>query len=203
MRRNFVLKSPRRASWHSITVECLCCAVWNFLPLIIYVSKQKKNNNKQLSISKWFHWTRPMNEQLCMQYTAALTRTTQPTRSHEWMQRWRGKRGGTTVGGSGCDLDTVWHTAFLMGHFDHCHSLYPPLLLLLPAILKHKDSANTATQTLLRSFLMMAAVNLAVETPQSERRCEFWRCCTQKKNKKTTDVNKLFFLLWLLLCTAF
>lgn len=106
-----------------------------------------------------------------------------------------GRGGGTTVGGSGCDLDTVWHTAFLMGHFDHCHSLYPPLLLLLPAILKHKDSANTATQTLLRSFLMMAAVNLAVETPQSERRCEFWRCCTQKKNKKTTDVNKLFFLL--------
>lgn len=34
---------------------------------------------------------------------------------------------GATGGGSGCDLHTPWHTGFLMGQFDHCHSLSSPL----------------------------------------------------------------------------
>lgn len=49
--------------------------------------------------------------------------------------------GKATVGGSGCDLDTVRHTAFLIGHFDHW---------LLPAT--NTNALQTCRQTLFSSF---------------------------------------------------
>lgn len=64
-------------------------------------------------------------------------------------------RGRATVGGSGCDLDTVWHTAFLMGHFDHCHSLYPRLgCCRMPQTQKNNNSAFSkhSIRSLLSSF---------------------------------------------------
>lgn len=78
--------------------------------------------------------------------------------------------GRATVGGSGCDLDTVWHTAFLMGHFDHCHSLYPQLgSCRTPQIQRSQHSADTAAKVC-SALLMMVAANVDVKVPQLQKR---------------------------------
>lgn len=89
--------------------------------------------------------------------------------------------GRTTVGGSGCDLDTVWHTAFLMGHFDHCHSLYPQLgCCRMPQTQKLiQHSANIAAKVC-SALLMMATTTVNVEVPRwKNSKPEFWNSCTK------------------------
>lgn len=85
---------------------------------------------------------------------------------------------GATVGGSGCDLDTAQHAAFLMGHFDHCHSL----LHAQPGFCHTPPTRALAIQH--RSPLGSSA------DADFGRRCEggiFRKSCT----KTTTDVREL------------
>lgn len=68
-----------------------------------------------------------------------------------------------TALGWGCDLHTVWHAAFLMGHFDHCHSAR---LLLHAWNTKTSAFSRHSRQSLLNSLMMAATVD--VKEPQQE-----------------------------------
>lgn len=85
---------------------------------------------------------------------------------------------GATVGGSGCDLDTVQPAAFLMGHFDHCHCLRPqPGLCCMPP-----------TQTLdIRQTQHPKSAQLLTETSTADVTTEFFGIALQT----TADVHKL------------
>lgn len=167
------------------------------LPLVIYVSKKQTNYPFLDGFTGHISW---MSRCACNTWPLSPVEHNPHTHMNgcSGMAERRGEEGGwgeARVGGSGCDLDTVWHTAFLMGHFDHCHSLY---------------ACKPQTQRLSKHSNPNSAP-LLFNDGSSDPGCgdasvgeKMWILkMLHKKTPHQLMCTSFFISLWLLLCTAF